>query len=961
VALDRVRTQVLLLHSEQSTLDSLSAGFDDRYTVHCATTGTEALNTLGDTPIHVIVSAKNLPGMSGVEALREAKKRSPDTLGILLADEEDSNLEALVGEQEIFRVIQGGVDVAEVRHLVDDATRQMRLLTLADSANDRAAIPDEPSEHIVMETSENGSSIISDGTGRFPAIDPEKIGAGVSAGARGVDVLVLTRDEEFFGTIQESTRGLHDVHRANTLAEAEKALLKNRVGVAVVDAAMVGDKAEKLTQHLGRKSARLVNIVAGRRDDGEMLMDLINRGKVYRFLLKPVSPGRARLAIEASARHHLEAPDTAFRTKPERDSASQPAKSAAASKREQRQSAQRPGYAQQDLPASGGGDFGQGLSEAFDGDDSSFTQTMTGIVTNLGKALTKKKDAPEQAEARAETVTPATDKAAKDKRASSSETLAARPAAADAPAARKPEKPRPAAVDAAPKNEGRPPLEIMPDDVLPGPGSQAQSAGDGPGIRTYALAAIGAIVIAGSGIAFWLFGGTDDIPPDGSPAVAEERAPMLEAPLGYGSGETTATEAAESYAGKSPEELLDAARLALEEGRIYAPAGSSAVELYSAAADARPEDQQVAAELGAAIDRALGMAETALLESRADDAAAALDSVELVDPANERLPFLQAQLGQMQLRDAIEQARAAIREARFEDAAAALAAARMLGLPDAAEIAAVEVELAEARSEQKVEELLALAATRLEQDSLVAPANDNARYYYQLALSAEPGNPAATQGLQALASKLALKARSEIDAGRFDRAGDILDEAQRLDPDSSELANAAAALADAREQLAAERRAERERAAARQQAAERAAEAEQRAAEAEQRAAAAQDPQPADTRNSPAPGAAAEAAEDSAVDTTGMVAISDLTRTRYVAPKYPRAAERRSLSGWVDVVFTVTADGTTADVEVRNSEPDDIFVNAALRAVERWEFEPVLENGVPVEKQTGVRLMFALE
>ena len=55
-----------------------------------------------------------------------------------------------------------------------------------------------------------------------------------------------------------------------------------------------------------------MSIVAGRRDDGEMLMDLINRGKVYRFLLKPVSPGRSRLAIEASVKHHLEAPDSAF-------------------------------------------------------------------------------------------------------------------------------------------------------------------------------------------------------------------------------------------------------------------------------------------------------------------------------------------------------------------------------------------------------------------------------------------------------------------------------------------------------------------------------------------------------------------------------------------------------------------------------------------------------------------------
>ena len=81
---DGFKTQVLLLHSEQSTLDSLSSGFGDSFTVHCATSGSEALNTLGETPINVIVTAQDLPGMSGLEALREAKKRSPDTIGILL-------------------------------------------------------------------------------------------------------------------------------------------------------------------------------------------------------------------------------------------------------------------------------------------------------------------------------------------------------------------------------------------------------------------------------------------------------------------------------------------------------------------------------------------------------------------------------------------------------------------------------------------------------------------------------------------------------------------------------------------------------------------------------------------------------------------------------------------------------------------------------------------------------------
>ena len=31
------------------------------------------------------------------------------------------------------------------------------------------------------------------------------------------------------------------------------------------------------------------------------------------------------------------------------------------------------------------------------------------------------------------------------------------------------------------------------------------------------------------------------------------------------------------------------------------------------------------------------------------------------------------------------------------------------------------------------------------------------------------------------------------------------------------------------------------------------------------------------------------------------------------------------------------------------------------RAVEKWEFEPVIENGTAVEKRAGVRMMFALE
>ena len=91
------------------------------------------------------------------------------------------------------------------------------------------------------------------------------------------------------------------------------------------------------------------------------------------------------------------------------------------------------------------------------------------------------------------------------------------------------------------------------------------------------------------------------------------------------------------------------------------------------------------------------------------------------------------------------------------------------------------------------------------------------------------------------------------------------------------------------------------------------------------------------------------------------VAASTLSRTKYVAPKYPRAAERRSISGWVDVVFTVTFDGSVVDVDITGSDPGDTFVDAATRAVEKWRFEPVVENGEVIEKRAGVRMMFAIE
>jgi TonB family protein len=499
-----------------------------------------------------------------------------------------------------------------------------------------------------------------------------------------------------------------------------------------------------------------------------------------------------------------------------------------------------------------------------------------------------------------------------------------------------------------------------------------------------------AAAVAIAAIGFWMLGGRGEMDtsqprPDRTTSVRAGTANSVS-----GTGQSSA----------DVDELLEQARLARDAGQIFNPPGSNAIELYVAAVNADPGNANAAAALDAALDEALGMAETALLEHQAEDAAAALARVRDANPEHPRLPFLTAQVSQMQLRGHLDSARAAIREDRLEDASSAIAQALALGVADGSEIEAVEDELLEARSARRVDEVLVLANQKLEEGALTAPANDNARYYYQLALGNDPGNAAAQTGLTVVASKIVLQARAAIDGGRFSDAEALLAEARQLDPQSAELATSTKALAEARQRVRDDRqRAEREqRAAAERQEAERRAEEQRQAAEreAEQQrateaaaaasaASAAAAPAAAETAETDAAEPVAEpVAEESAATAAGEanpatengqqeaaepvpasqqapVAVSTLNRTKYVAPRYPRAAERRNISGWVDVLFTVTTDGTVAAVEIVGSEPGATFVDAATRAVEKWEFEPVVENGQVVEKRAGVRMMFAVE
>ena len=76
-------------------------------------------------------------------------------------------------------------------------------------------------------------------------------------------------------------------------------------------------------------------------------------------------------------------------------------------------------------------------------------------------------------------------------------------------------------------------------------------------------------------------------------------------------------------------------------------------------------------------------------------------------------------------------------------------------------------------------------------------------------------------------------------------------------------------------------------------------------------------------------------------------------------PVYPPAAWDARYTGSVLLEMTVMEDGSVGEVKVvKCNRPKLGFEDAATAAVKAWRFEPGLENGVPVEVTTRLKLNF---
>ncbi|WED24307.1 energy transducer TonB [Vibrio sp. JC009] len=81
-----------------------------------------------------------------------------------------------------------------------------------------------------------------------------------------------------------------------------------------------------------------------------------------------------------------------------------------------------------------------------------------------------------------------------------------------------------------------------------------------------------------------------------------------------------------------------------------------------------------------------------------------------------------------------------------------------------------------------------------------------------------------------------------------------------------------------------------------------------------------------------------------------------------IEPVYPRKALQRAIEGYVLLTFDIGKTGRPENIKVTQAQPAGIFNRAAIRALKRWRYQPVMVNG-SVQTVTGqqIKLEFRIK
>lgn len=496
-------------------------------------------------------------------------------------------------------------------------------------------------------------------------------------------------------------------------------------------------------------------------------------------------------------------------------------------------------------------------------------------------------------------------------------------------------------------------------------GGEEQKSGKSPVMMIGIVVAV--LAAAGAGWYFMKGGSPAEAPvADAAPAAAASTAPAA------ASSDASAPVA-------SLDEVLEKARLAMDERRYIEPTKNNALEHFRQVLVIDPGNAEATEGLKRLGGLLIARARTALDERRFDNALSELEAARSIDPNDSRLVEVDARLDSMRAQTALAQIQATLAAQNFDRAQALLDAAQKDALLPPAQITQLNRELDSKRRQVTVSRLVASAESRMANGRLVTPNNESALDAIQALRGAGASNElvsrlnnelnqrllaaardAAAKGDQSQVTAMLAAARENgVSAAALNAAQrDITAAAQKQQRTNDDIARYAKT---AQERLAsgnllapandsAVSNAERLRLldvrhpttvqVVREVRTRLIAEARARVSSKQVTEAAAfldaaeslgGDADLADLR------AAIASAQQAAVTAAAAPKLPPLKMTRPPRPKYPASA--KGVEGWVRVEFYVTPQGRTERMRVVSSEPAGLFDAAAIDAMESARFE----------------------
>ena len=121
-----------------------------------------------------------------------------------------------------------------------------------------------------------------------------------------VELVVLTGDELFLQTLREAVGSARRLWHVLSADKVSDLLVAGQVGILVLDVQALNETSAVFVAQIKRQFPDLVVVVAGNRDAEISLAALISAGTVYRFIHKPMSPGRAKSFADAAVKKYDE-------------------------------------------------------------------------------------------------------------------------------------------------------------------------------------------------------------------------------------------------------------------------------------------------------------------------------------------------------------------------------------------------------------------------------------------------------------------------------------------------------------------------------------------------------------------------------------------------------------------------------------------------------------------------------